>query len=107
MQPTLKYGISTNNVKYKQSYICILDTYIYIHGVFTEKPYSKPLECNVVYIPITALSRTKVNYKGIIPFSRLGDFYANLSSAFFFWFFFFVCFFFLQYERGVLGTNGK
>ena len=29
---------------------------IYILGVFTEKPYSKPLECNVVYIPIIILS---------------------------------------------------
>ena len=26
---------------------------IYIRGVFTAKPYSKPLERNVVYIPIT------------------------------------------------------
>ena len=30
--------------------------YIYIFGVFTEKPYSKPLERNVVYIPIITLS---------------------------------------------------
>ena len=30
--------------------------YIYILGVFTEKPYSKPLESNVVYIPIITLS---------------------------------------------------
>ena len=29
---------------------------IYILGVFTEKPYSKPLKCNVVYIPIITLS---------------------------------------------------
>ena len=29
---------------------------IYILGVFTEKPYSKPLERNVVYIPIITLS---------------------------------------------------
>ena len=30
--------------------------YIYILGVFTEKPYSKPLERKVVYIPIIILS---------------------------------------------------
>ena len=29
---------------------------IYILGVFTEKPYSKSLERNVVYIPITKSS---------------------------------------------------
>ena len=29
---------------------------IYILGVFTGKPCSKPLECNVVYIPIITLS---------------------------------------------------
>ena len=29
---------------------------IYILGVFTEKPYSKPLERNVVCIPIITLS---------------------------------------------------
>ena len=29
---------------------------IYILGVFTEKPYSKQLERNVVYIPINTLS---------------------------------------------------
>ena len=29
----------------------------YILGVFTEKPYSKALERNVVYIPIITLSR--------------------------------------------------
>ena len=29
---------------------------IYILGVFTEKPYSKPLERTVVYIPIITLS---------------------------------------------------
>ena len=26
---------------------------IYVLGVFTEKPYSKSLDCNAVYIPIT------------------------------------------------------
>ena len=31
---------------------------IYILGIFTEKPYSKPLERNVVYIPITTSSHT-------------------------------------------------
>ena len=31
---------------------------IYMLGVFTEKPYSKPLERNVVYIPIITLSHT-------------------------------------------------
>ena len=31
-------------------------SYIYILGVFTEKPYSKPLERNVVYIPVITLS---------------------------------------------------
>ena len=30
--------------------------YIYILGVFTEGPYSKPLERYVVYIPITTSS---------------------------------------------------
>ena len=29
---------------------------MYILGVFTEKPYSKPLERNVVYIPKITLS---------------------------------------------------
>ena len=29
---------------------------IYSLGIFTEKPYSKPLGCNVVYIPIITLS---------------------------------------------------
>ena len=33
-----------------------LKWYIYILCVFTEKPYCKPLECNVVYIPIIILS---------------------------------------------------
>ena len=36
----------------------ILFLCIYILGVFTEKPYSKPLECNVIYIPITTSSHT-------------------------------------------------
>ena len=27
--------------------VCMLFLHIYILGVFTEKPYSKPLECNV------------------------------------------------------------
>ena len=31
----------------------MLQRYIYILGVFTENPYSNPLERNVVYIPIT------------------------------------------------------
>ena len=30
--------------------------YIYILGVLIEKPCSKPLECNVVYVPIITLS---------------------------------------------------
>ena len=29
---------------------------IYILGAFTEKPYSKPLECNVIYTSIITLS---------------------------------------------------
>ena len=29
---------------------------IYIFGVFSEKSYSKPSKCNVVYIPITRKS---------------------------------------------------
>ena len=33
--------------------ICILFTNIFILGVFTEKPYNKPLERKVVYILIT------------------------------------------------------
>ena len=36
-------------------HICIIYN-IYILGVFTEKPYSKPLERNVVYIPINTSS---------------------------------------------------
>ena len=33
-----------------------LDTMdIYILAVFIEKPYSKPLECSVVYIPVITL----------------------------------------------------
>ena len=39
---------------------------IYIRGVFTEKPYSKPLERNVVYIPIKTsprdVSDVKINH---------------------------------------------
>ena len=31
---------------------------IYILNVFTEKPNSKPLECNVVYFPIITSSHT-------------------------------------------------
>ena len=31
--------------------------YVYILGVFTEKPCSKPLKRNVVYIPIITLSQ--------------------------------------------------
>ena len=31
---------------------------IYILSVFTEKPYSKLLECNVVYFPIITSSHT-------------------------------------------------
>ena len=43
------------------SYTCIASCIhlvynIYILGVLTEKPYSKPLERNVVYIPIITLS---------------------------------------------------
>ena len=30
---------------------------IYILGVLTEQPHSKPLECNVVYISITTASQ--------------------------------------------------
>ena len=40
---------------------------IYLVGVFTETFYRKPLECNVVYIPIIALStghnKTLNNFK--------------------------------------------
>ena len=37
---------------------------IYIYGVLTEKPYSEPLECKVVYIPITITNDvTKVTLK--------------------------------------------
>ena len=35
------------------SWECGTNCYIYVLGVFTSKPYSKPLECNVVYIQIT------------------------------------------------------
>ena len=40
-------------------YHCALYTYIYILSVFTEKPSSKQLKCNVhvVYIPITTVSQ--------------------------------------------------
>ena len=47
------------NSLYKNKEVCIiLDLFIniYILCVFTEKPYSKPLERNVVYIPIITLS---------------------------------------------------
>ena len=36
--------------------------YIYILDVFTEKPYSKPLERNVVYNPIITLSKARNVY---------------------------------------------
>ena len=35
---------------------CTVHINIYIVGVFTEIPYGKPLERNVVYIPIITLS---------------------------------------------------
>ena len=38
-----------------------LHTYIYMLSVFTEKPYSKPFERNVVYIPIIK-SSLKINH---------------------------------------------
>ena len=38
-------------------HILELSLSIYILGVFTEKPYCKPLEANVVYIPIITLSQ--------------------------------------------------
>ena len=44
--------VSTNLMFYKGS----LRLNIYILAVFTEKAYSKPLERNVVYIPIITLS---------------------------------------------------
>ena len=37
-------------------YVQIIFVDIYMLCVFTEKPYSKPLERNVVYIPITTPS---------------------------------------------------
>ena len=41
---------------------------IYILGVFTEKPYSKPLACNVVYIPINTSHATLVTSKYVNVF---------------------------------------
>ena len=35
---------------------CIVTPKIHIFDTFTEKPFSKPLDRNVVYIPITSLS---------------------------------------------------
>ena len=43
-------------VVYPESPVGLLNLNIYILDVFTEKPYSKPLERNVVYIPIITLS---------------------------------------------------
>ena len=33
-----------------------IEILLYIHGVLTEKPNSKPYECNIVYIPISTSS---------------------------------------------------
>ena len=45
--------------------MCLLFN-IYILGIFTEKPYSKPMERNVVYIQITrrhmTLNDVKINH---------------------------------------------
>ena len=40
--------------------------YIYILGAFTEKSYSKPMERNVVYIPITTSSHETSKYTTVL-----------------------------------------
>ena len=49
-------GLKINHVKHVYRSFWLLWYNIYILGVFTEKPYSKQLECNLVYIPIITLS---------------------------------------------------
>ena len=44
------YLLSFTKLKFVQ---ITLHTFIYMLSVFTEKPYSKPFERNVFYIPIT------------------------------------------------------
>ena len=45
-------GINGSETQLYKKQVVITLRYIYIHSVFTEKPYSKQLECNVVYILI-------------------------------------------------------
>ena len=49
---------------FKITVIAVILQNIYILDVFTEKPYSKSLERNVVYIPIITLShKTSHDFK--------------------------------------------
>ena len=50
-----------------------LSNNIYIFGVSTETSYSKPLEHNVAYIPITSSSHaTSVTSKNMVPYNLIG-----------------------------------
>ena len=52
--------------------IIVIIRNIYIFGVCTEKPYSEPLERNVVYIAITTssdVSDIKINYGSLVHVS--------------------------------------
>ena len=53
--PVLINNIQINEVS-AHKHLGVIFSNIYILGVFTEKPFSKPLECNIVYIPIISLS---------------------------------------------------
>ena len=55
---------------------------IYILGVFTEKPYNKPLERNVVYIPIITLSNaTSHDFKWRQNKPWLSTIWLNVGNA--------------------------
>ena len=55
------FFIHHNFIKYDSMYVYIEHLFynVYILSVFTEKPYSKSLERNEVYIPIITLSHAK------------------------------------------------
>ena len=59
--PTVRadsYDVKLTEYNHRQNQM--LSVNIYILDVFTENPYSKPMECNVVYIPITSSQATSV-----------------------------------------------
>ena len=58
---------------------------IYIFGVITEKPFTKPLECNVVYIPILTVSHaTSHNFSAVYNLTRRWRCY-DITGAILLW----------------------